>query len=415
MSSLMSFLRAVIAACLILLPGTPAVAERLSAVARVDPAHSRLEAGRRTIRLDLALSQPVPYKIVTLNDPPRLVVDFHEVNWDGLSRQSLMEGVRRGVTDMRFGAFRPGWSRMVLELDGPWGLTGAALGRDGQTGLSMLRLSLAPIPLPEFIARARNPEEVLWDLPRRAPIEGTPRQRQRGERPLVVVLDPGHGGLDPGAERGGLREANLMLTFARELKEYLLRAGGFEVILTREEDVFVPLENRVSIARAAGADLFLSLHADALADGDASGATVYTLAAEASDAASAALAERHDRADLLAGLDLSSHDDLVAEVLMSMARTETAPRSEKLADALVMGIQARGGQMHKRPRLRADFSVLRSPDIPSVLLELGFMSNDYDLARLRSPSWRAQMADGIVPALKAWGAADAAEAQLLRK
>ncbi|MFC7704954.1 N-acetylmuramoyl-L-alanine amidase [Plastorhodobacter daqingensis] len=415
MSGLRPFLSVVLAALLIQLAPQPVAAEGFSGRARVEPAQTVLETGRRGVVLTLALSQPVPYKIVTLNDPPRIVVDFQGVTWDGLSREALLADVRRGVRDLRFGAIGPGWSRLVIELDGPYGVTGAGLRRDEGSGLALLRLTLAPISPPEFAARARPAEEVLWDLPPRAPIEGLARPRQRGEGPLVVVLDPGHGGIDPGAERGGLREADLMLTFARELKEYLLRAGGFRVVLTRDEDAFVPLEARASIARAAGADVFLSLHADALADGDATGATIYTLSDEASDSASAALAERHDRDDLLAGVDLSGHDDLVADVLMSLARTETQPRSEALADALVAGIAARAGPMHKRPRLHAGFSVLRSPDIPSVLIELGFMSNDEDLARLRSPSWRAQTADGIVQALKGWAAADAAQAGLLRR
>ena len=231
---------------------------------------------------------------------------------------------------------------------------------------------------------------------------------------MVVVLDPGHGGIDPGAERDGLRESDLMLTFAFELREALRRAG-FEVVLTREEDVFVSLDARVRVARAAGADVFLSLHADALPDGGAAGATVYTLAEEASDAASAALAERHDRADLLAGVDLTGQDDLIARVLMSVARTETTPRSERLADALVARITERTGRMHRRPHQWAGFSVLRAPDIPSVLVELGFMSNPRDLANLQDPAWRAGFAAAVVAALQDWAVADAAEAPLRRR
>ena len=238
---------------------------------------------------------------------------------------------------------------------------------------------------------------------------------RRGEGPLVVVLDPGHGGIDPGAEAGGLREADLMLTFARELREALVRAGGFEVVLTRDADVFVSLDARVRIARQAGADVFLSLHADALPEGEARGAVIYTLAEEASDAASAALAERHDRADLLAGVDLSDADDLIAGVLMSIARTETQPRTDRLADALVDGVTGAVGRMHRRPRQAAAFSVLRAPDIPSALVELGFMSSPRDLANLRDPDWRARFADGVVAALQGWAAADAADVPLRRR
>ncbi len=203
--------------------------------------------------------------------------------------------------------------------------------------------------------------------------------------------------------------------FARELRDGLRRAGGFEVVLTRDDDVFVPLEARQSIARTAGADVFISLHADALAEGRASGATIYTLSETASDIASEKLAERHDRADLLAGVDLSDQDDVVAGVLMDLARTETAPRSDRLADALVAGLDQSIGNLHKRPRLEASFSVLKAADIPAVLIELGFMSSERDLDNLRDADWRARAAAGVRDALRAWVVADAAEASLLRQ
>jgi N-acetylmuramoyl-L-alanine amidase len=199
-----------------------------------------------------------------------------------------------------------------------------------------------------------------------------------------------------------------MLTFARELKEVLLRDGRFSVVMTREEDVFVPLETRTSIARAAEADLFLSLHADALAEGDAQGATLYTLAEEASDEASAALAERHNRDDLLAGVDLTEQDDVVAEVLMDMARTETAPRTDRLAKAVVGAIKSAEIRMHRRPHQTGGFSVLKSPDIPSVLLEVGFLSSDRDFKRLSDPAWRALLAEAVVQGLVAWSVEDGA-------
>jgi N-acetylmuramoyl-L-alanine amidase len=225
---------------------------------------------------------------------------------------------------------------------------------------------------------------------------------------LVVVLDPGHGGLDPGAEHEGGTEAALMLTFARELKEVLVRDGRFAVVLTRDEDVFVPLETRTSIARDADADIFLSLHADALAEGEATGATLYTLDETATDAASAALAERHNRDDLLAGIDLSDQDDLVAEVLMDMARTETMPRTDRLAEAIVGAIRAAEIRMHRNPRQMGGFSVLKSPDIPSVLLELGFLSSARDYSRLVDPAWRGKMAEAIRVALVDWAKGETA-------
>ena len=242
-----------------------------------------------------------------------------------------------------------------------------------------------------------------------------PPPAARGEGPLVVVLDPGHGGIDPGAEEDGLAEKDLMLSFARQLKEALLRAGGFTVVLTREDDSFVSLERRVSIAHRSGADVFLSLHADSLSDGGARGATIYVLSDSASDAASAALAERHNREDILAGIDLSGADDVVADILMDLARMETQPRAELLARAIELGISERDLPLNSHPRRSASFSVLKSPDIPSILLELGFLSDARDLGNLRDADWRARMAQAISEGLQAWRQADAAGADLVRQ
>ena len=206
-----------------------------------------------------------------------------------------------------------------------------------------------------------------------------------------------------------------MLRFARELREALIRAGGFDVALTRSEDMFVSLDRRVAIAHDLGADVFISLHADALTNGRAHGATVYTLSDTASDEASAALAERHDRTQILAGIDLSEQDDVVADVLIDLARTETQPRSAQLAKAIRAGMYEQILELISRPVRAAGFSVLKSPDIPSVLVEIGFMSSERDLANIRNPDWRAKMAAAIRDALKAWQIADAASAELVRQ
>lgn len=205
-----------------------------------------------------------------------------------------------------------------------------------------------------------------------------------------------------------------MLDFARDLGA-ALEKRGMKVVLTRDQDVFVPLETRVSIARQVGADVFISLHADSLAEGRASGATVYTLSEDAQDTASHKLSERHARDDLLAGLDLSDQDDQVAQVLMSLARTETQPRADRLADAIVEGLGEATGNLHKRPRLSAGFSVLKAPDIPSVLIEMGYLSDDTDRSRLLDPAWRVVAANGIADAVQHWLAEDAAHRQLVRQ
>ncbi|MBN2905477.1 MAG: N-acetylmuramoyl-L-alanine amidase [Rhodobacteraceae bacterium] len=406
------FSRLAVAALLWLGALGPVSAQDLSALARPDPAASSIGAGPGGgIALRLDLSQPVPYRVYTLDGPPRLVADFREVDWNGTDPGALIDTDR--VRAARAGAVRPGWSRLVLDLSGPQAVTTARMSRDPVSGRARLDVALTPTDAARFAAQSRAPEAALWGLPAAEPM-APPRRRQDGTRPLRVVLDPGHGGIDPGAEREGVREADLMLGFGRELAEGLIRAG-FEVVLTRDGDFFVPLETRIDIARQAHADVFISLHADALTDGHATGSTVYTLSDTASDTASALLAERHDRDALLAGVDLSDQDDVIAGVLMDLARTESAPRADRLADAIVAGLKTHVGRLHKRPRLSAGFSVLKSPDIPSVLIELGFLSAQEDRENLTDPAWRAKAVAGIAEALSAWAIEDAAQADLLRR
>jgi N-acetylmuramoyl-L-alanine amidase len=384
---------------LLLFLAFPAWAEELSALARLDAGASRIERQADRLNVSLALSQPVPWRLRLMDDPPRLVIDTREVDWTGVAGIETVAP----VVELRAGNFRPGWSRLVLELAGPHRVIEAEMATNG--GVARIVLSLEPVDGESFAVEASRADLPEWAVPDAAQLMAP---LPEGGGPITVVLDPGHGGIDPGAERDGITEAALMLTFARELKEGLVRNGRFRVVMTREEDIFVPLETRTSIAREAEADLFLSLHADALAEGDAQGATVYTLAEEASDEASAALAERHDRDDLLAGIDLSEQDDVVAEVLMDMARTETAPRTDRLAGAVVAAIKAAEIRMHRHPHQSGGFSVLKSPDIPSVLLELGFLSSERDFKRLSDAEWRAKLAGAIVQALVDWSEEDAA-------
>ena len=376
-------------------------AQDLTALAQFEAARSGIVARGGEVVVTLGLSQPVPWRVRVLADPPRVVLDFREVDWVGLDGMARDAGA---ITGLRAGVFRAGWSRLVLDLAGPMLVSQAAM----QTGGAVaVRLVLRPASVEEFAAKAAEPEPEGWALPKAAALQMV---LPRGEGPLIVVLDPGHGGIDPGAERDGTSEARLMMVFARELKEVLLRDGGFRVALTREEDLFVPLETRISIAHEVGAQVFISLHADALSEGEAVGATVYTLAEEASDKASATLAERHNRDDLLAGVDLRQQDDVVVQVLMDMARTETRPRTGRLAAALVAAINGAEIRMHRHPHQEGSFSVLKSPDIPSILLELGFLSSASDMARLSDRDWRFKTAEAVRDGLKAWAADDAARA-----
>ncbi len=405
----MSRLTALLAALAIVFAAIPALgAEGLSARARLQPSASGVIDAGDGLLLALGLTRPVPWRAYTLSDPPRLVMDFRQIDWRGTDAATIVATAR--ATGLRTGTVSPGWSRLVLDLSGPFAVTSAGMKTKGPAGVASIEVRLDPVPEDRFRTLSGVADGSEWDMDAAAAAPPAPR----GEGPLTVVLDPGHGGIDPGAQSGDIVEAALMLAFARELEAALMGAG-FRVALTRTEDVFVPLDTRMTRARAARADVFLSLHADALAEGRATGATVYTLSETASDEAAAALAERHDRADLLAGVDLSGQDDVIAGVLMEIARLDTQPRSEALADAIVEGLAQSVGGLHKRPRLAAGFSVLRAPDIPSVLIELGFLSSEADRDRLTSPEWRARAIAGIVAALRSWTAADAARGVLVRR
>lgn len=393
--------------------GTGVFAQDFSGLARLDVSESQIvDQGKRRASIDLALSQGVPWRVFTLDAPRRLVIDFREVDWTGVTGSDLLKG--DNISDVRVGGFRPGWSRLVADLASPMVVETAEMKIDPSTSEAQLRVKMFATDAEGFASRSGAPYDPRWDLPKPV-VEDVERPEKSDWAATVVVLDPGHGGVDPGAERGGVQEKELMLTFARELRDTLRRAGGFEVVLTRNEDVFVSLERRVAIAHEVSADIFVSLHADTVQQGQAHGATVYTLSEKASDAASQYLAERHDRSDVLAGIDLTGTDDLIANVLLDLVRRETEPRSERLAKAMVLGLQGTIGELNRKPYRQAGFSVLKAADIPSVLIEVGFMSSERDLENLTDAEWRARAAEGIRDGLQAWVIADKAARDLVRQ
>lgn len=376
-----------------------AQAQEFRALARAVAEGSLATDAGQGVEISVALTQSVPFRVTTHADPYRLVIDAREVDWSALDatfdQSSLVHGVQTGRA-----VEAAGWSRMALTLSAPFAVETAAMETDEATGAARIVIALGPATEAEFAVSATSAP---------APVVAPARP---GDDRFVVALDPGHGGVDPGAEADGVREADLMLTFARELSEALIRTGEVEVVLTRHDDSFVSLPERITVARAGGADVFVSLHADAIAFGSASGATVYTLAEDASDAASASLAEQHDRTDLLQGVDLNATGDDVADVLMSLARRDTAPRADALADQIVDAFRAAEVPLHPQPRLSAGFSVLRAADIPSVLLEVGFLSNPIDRARIEDENWRGRVQSALVTAILDWAAADAVAADL---
>jgi N-acetylmuramoyl-L-alanine amidase len=220
----------------------------------------------------------------------------------------------------------------------------------------------------------------------------------------VVVIDPGHGGIDNGTQAAsGEQEKAIVLDFARALRERLEKSGKYRVVLTRADDTFIPLGERVQIARANKAELFISIHADALpkSEGDAQGATVYTLSETASDNEAARLAEAENRADVIAGIDLSDEPTDVADILIDLTQRETKSFSSRFA-RMVVGEMKNVARLHKKPLKSAGFRVLRAADVPSVLVELGYVSNKADLQLLVSDSWRSRTVGSLAQAVEAF-------------
>lgn len=341
------------------------------------------------VHVRVSLSQAVPWRVHLLNGPPRLAVEFGELVW------SDVPDVRSAsVTEVKTERHDAGWSRMVALLVEPLDVETAEM-TVKEDGTAQLLVTLVPVTAEDF---------------RDAAEDETPRFAAHGAGTglPVIALDPGHGGRDPGAQAAGLSEADLMLTISRHLKEDLVRTGRYEVVLTREEDEFVPLELRLTRARDAGAHVFLSLHADALAEGAgaASGVTLYTLSPGAEDQATETLTERHEGADLLGGVDLSGAGDDVTVALLQLARQDNAPRSEALGKVFIQAFQSSGLAVNARPLRQADLSVLKAAGMPSVLIELGFLSSDEDLERLTSEEWQANASLAMRDAILLWSDED---------
>lgn len=408
----MIFARTLMAAAILLLQAGGAMAQGgQAAQARLIVGDSAISATRGELAVDIALSQPAPFRTRILAAPPRIVVDINTVDWGGATIPD--EG--GAVAAQRLGHLPDGWARLVLELNGPWLPATTEQRVDPDTGRARIALRLSRATDEELDMGAQS--EAQFVARTHAALlhpDADPPPPEAPRRP-VVMLDPGHGGIDPGAKRDGVRESDLVLQFARILREELLRRGVFDVAMTRDADVFVSLDGRIRAARAAGADLFVSLHADALPEGMASGTIVYLLGDEASDDSAAYLAERHDRADMLAGVDMTGNTDEIARVLMAVAWQDTAPRAKALADTLVDHVGEAGLRLHRRPVQSGAFTVLRAVDMPSVLIELGFMSNPRDMEQLQDPEWHAHMARVLADALEGWQEEDSTLQGLRRR
>lgn len=347
-------------------------------------------------RVVLELSEQAPFRIFTLENPYRVVVDLPELDW----RTQAPKPPAGLVSRVRFGLFQPGRSRMVLDLAEPARVSQSFVLPPAGGKPARLVIDLSGQDPQAFSRAAGWPSDAR--LASAPPIPRPKPLRISGPRPLVIALDPGHGGVDPGAMKGGVVEKDLVLAFSRDLKRGLEKTGRYKVVMTRDTDVYVPLRERVERARRARADLFLSLHADSAEMGDAQGASVYMLSEKASDDEAAELATQENLSDVIAGVHLNHEDDDVARVLIDLAQRETMIESRRFAEALVVHLGASVGVLETRPLRSAGFRVLKAPDVPSALVELGFLSSRKDLKRMQQTEWRRQAAAAMIDAIDDW-------------
>jgi len=330
-------------------------------------------------RFVVDISQRVEYRTFTLSNPYRVVIDLPRVNWR-LQTDVPVNG-RGLVQAFRFGLFTPETTRIVLDVKAPVKIERDFVLKPNDTVPNFrLVVDLEQISVGEFqaIQREQSPPPPLAATSPPPPPSTAPAPA--GKR--IVMIDPGHGGVDPGAlGKGGTKEKNVTLTAGRVLRDVLNATGRYDARLTRDSDFYIPLRERFAMARQADAALFISLHADAHRSSSVRGASVYTLSETASDAEAAALAAKENRSDVIAGVDLSSEEDDVADILIDLAQRETMNLSASFAEILVNELGRRVTLLRNTHRF-AGFAVLKAPDVPSVLVELGYLTNPTDERKL---------------------------------
>jgi N-acetylmuramoyl-L-alanine amidase len=359
----------------------------------------RIGGDDKQTRFVVDLNRKIDLAAFTLADPYRVVVDLPQVNFKLPTKTGVQS--RGLVKAFRYGLIMQGGSRIVLDTKGPVRIEKAFVLDAVEGQPARLVLDLAATDRAAFVRNISLQTRPAHNSVAR-PSE-PPAKADGDARPLIVV-DPGHGGIDNGTKgSGGELEKDIVLAFSQALREKLESGGKYRVALTRSDDSFIPLSERVRFARTRGAALFISIHADALPrrEGQAEGATVYTLSETASDAEAARLAEAENKADVIAGVDLTAEPNDVANILVDLAQRETKTFSTQFARTVVDEFKS-AARLHKHPLKSAGFKVLTAPDVPSVLIELGYMSTKDDLKQLNSPAWRARTAQAVVKAVDAF-------------
>lgn len=370
---------------------------------------ARLAGDAKQTRFILDLDKPVQFRAFALADPYRVIVDLPQVSFK-LPAGAGVAG-RGLVKAFRYGLVMPGGSRIVFDLAGPARIAKSYVleAANGQPPRLVIEFeevdrtafvqSLAPENRPDL-----RPAIAEANAAAQTRTAGAPQPAQPPDSRPVIVIDPGHGGVDNGTQAGGgdIMEKNLVLGFGLALRDRVEKSGKYRVVMTRIDDTFIPLADRVKIARDQSAALFVSIHADALPrnEGDSQGATIYTLSDKASDAEAQRLADAENKSDAIGGVSLSDEPE-VADILIDLAQRETRTFSNRFARVLMSEMKGTV-RMHKHPLKSAGFRVLKAPDVPSVLVELGYVSNKGDLEHLVSENWRNKTVGSIAQAIDAF-------------
>jgi len=377
--------------------------ESASAQPAVTASGARIAGDNARTRFVFDLSESVPMSVFGLSDPYRIIIDLPPLKFDfDQSTNSIGRGL---IERWRYGQFSSRTSRLILDLSGPAVVDRsfvlpAQSGQPARLVVDLLKTTPDAFAAVAAVASIRAHEEDLRIRKSDRLSVGAGRRL----RPLIVI-DPGHGGIDTGAVgKQGIPEKTIVLDFASVLKHKLEASGQFEVKLTRSEDVFIRLKDRVEYARGLEADLMISIHADSVRQKFVRGASVYTLSDRASDAISEELAQGETRSEVLAGLHIPETEDSVSDILLDLTRRETTNFSIYAGRHIVAKL-GESVALVNNPLRSASFRVLRAPDVPSLLLELGFLSNDEDEKHLTAPQWRDEAAASIVKSLKKFFAA----------
>ena len=365
----------------------------------------KLTGDARNMRIVIQFDREPDPKWFLLRDPDRLVIDLPQTAFLVEPNSLRPRGLIRNV---RYGALNEERSRLILTVNGPFAVDkfNVTTDENGQGFRLITDISTSSDRLfDQALADQTLTTGTTVSTPKGDRVRNT--AADPGKR-FTVVVDAGHGGIDGGAEGlNGSVEKTFNLAFALELSNRLIQTGQYDVYLTRGTDEFLSLEERVRLARQHGADLLISIHADAISRRSIRGATVYTVSDKPSDAEAQATADRENLSDTLAGLDVNEENHEVADILVDLIRRETHTYSVRFARALVDQLSPTIGLIN-HPQRSAGFKVLKAPDMPSVLIELGYLSNAKDEEQLRNPEWRAKVADRVAAAIAEFAVAKTA-------